>query len=155
VGALLLWLQRGLEVLARKCLEKDADLGALSSALFYLARHSVELALKGTILEYAETDSMSPKLGTHNLQALRDQLGEYLDRWGLPATDDWGEHCAKLIAHMHESDPDGERFRYPSNMKGETFELTRLDVEELIRAQWHITMYLDACCEMHSEGFKG
>src|SRR6266478_5425781 len=51
------------EVLARRCLEKDADLALLSSALFYLARHSVELALKAAILEYAETDPTQPKLG--------------------------------------------------------------------------------------------
>src|SRR4051812_29286150 len=54
------------EVLARKCLEKDADLGLLSTSLFYLARHSVELALKAAILEYAKTDETEPKLGTHS-----------------------------------------------------------------------------------------
>jgi hypothetical protein len=143
------------EILARKCIEKDADLGLLSTSLFYLARHSVELALKAAILEYAETDKTEPKLGTHSLESLWVQLGEFMDRWGLGTKDDWGEYCGKLIAHMHDSDPDGERFRYPSNRQGKTFELTRLDVEQLIRAEWHLTMYLDACCEMHSEGFKG
>jgi hypothetical protein len=143
------------EALARKCLEKNQDLTLLSSALFYLARHAVELALKSAILEFAETDDTPPKLTTHNLQALWEQLGEYMDRWGTGNKDQWGVHCGKLIAHMHESDPDGERFRYPSNLKGETFELTRLDLEELVRAEWHLTMYLDACCEMHADGFKG
>lgn len=143
------------EVLARKCLEKNADLGLLSSALFYLARHSVELALKGTILDYTETDDTPPKLGTHSLQALWDQLGEYLSRWGVPNTDEWGMLCAQMISQMHQFDPDGERFRYPSNRKGETFELTQLDVEELVRAQWHLTMYLDGCCEMRDAGYRG
>lgn len=102
-----------------------------------------------------QTDEIASKLGTHSLQALWDQLGEYMSRWGVPNTDEWGVFCTKLIAHMHDVDPDGERFRYPSNRKGETFELTMLDVEELVRAEWHLTMYLDGCCEMHSAGFRG
>jgi hypothetical protein len=76
------------EILARRCLERDADPGLLSSSLFYLARHSVELAIKGAILEYAKTDKTLPKLGTHNLQILWDQRGEYMDRWGLGEKDE-------------------------------------------------------------------
>jgi hypothetical protein len=113
------------------------------------------LALKAAILEYAKTDETEPKLGTHSLVSLWVQLGEFMDRWYLGTKDDWGEYCGKLVAHMHDSDPDGERFRYPSNRQGKKFEVTRLDVEQLVRAEWHLTMYLDACCEMHSEGFKG
>lgn len=58
--------------------------------LFLLARHSIELHLKDTIREYAKTDDMPADLGTHNLMRLWNQLGTYMERYGIPADDEWG-----------------------------------------------------------------
>src|SRR5713101_7513256 len=69
----------------------------LSTPLFFLARHSIEIALKSTILEYAETDEVAAKVDGHDLVSLWDQLSGYLERWGTPATDDRGVIVGKQI----------------------------------------------------------
>jgi hypothetical protein len=123
--------------------------------LFLLARHSIELHLKDTIREYAKTDDMPADLGTHNLMWLWNQLGTYMERYGIPADDEWGVYCDKLLNHIHEVDPDGERFRYPTARDGAPFEITRVELEGLVRAHWHITMYCDGCANMHVGGYQG
>ena len=106
--------------------------------LFYLARHSIELHLKDAILEFAKTDDVMPDLEGHGLMQLWNQFKDYMDRWGTPADDEWGVYIEKLMNHLHQHDPDGERFRYPENKKREPFGLTRVDLEDLVRAHWHI-----------------
>lgn len=146
---------RAFEALAKKALEGRKGGDPFSYPLFYLARHSIELSLKATILEYAETDEKKPSLDGHGLLHLWNELGGYLERWGVPNSDEWGAHVHRLIGHLHESDPDGERYRYPSNRRGKEFKPTYVEIEGLIRAHWHITMYLDGCSEMRSAGYRG
>jgi hypothetical protein len=143
------------DVLARKALEDWPKRSGLSTPLFYLARHSIELSLKDTILEYASTDAVPAKIDGHGLMQLWNQLLGYLERWGVPGTDEWGVYCTKLLNHIHEADPDGERFRYPTAKDGKPFELTRVELDGLIRAQWHLTIYCDGCANMHADGYKG
>ncbi len=141
--------------LAKKALETWPSRDYLAMPLFFLARHSIELHLKDTILEYARTDDTPPDLGTHGLIQLWNQLRKYMERYGIPADDEWGVYCGKLLNHVHEVDPDGERFRYPAARDGASFELTRIELEGLVRAHWHITMYCDGCANMHAEGYHG
>lgn len=145
---------RAFEELARKAFEMSHRGGNLSSPLFFLARHSVELALKSTLLEYAESDQTPPKLDGHDLVALWDQLEGYMGRWGSPATDDWGRMVRALITDIQDADPRGDRFRYPTDIKGNPFELTHIELEGLIRAHNSITSYLDGCATMHSESAR-
>jgi hypothetical protein len=71
--------------LARKAYQPGHRISNLSIPLFFLARHSIELALKGTILEYA--DDAKPE--GHDLVVLWKQLSAHMEDWGCPATDDW------------------------------------------------------------------
>jgi hypothetical protein len=146
---------RAFEELARKVFDSGHRGDNLSTPLFFLARHSIELALKSTVLEYAETDDAIPKLDGHDLATLWDQLSAYMERWGSPTTDDWGVIVAKQIADIQEVDPKGDRLRYPTDVKGKRFELTHVELEGLVRAHSSITTYLDGCATMHSEGYRG
>jgi hypothetical protein len=146
---------RAFEQLARTAFDARHRGDNLSTPLFFLARHSIELALKSTILEYAETDSMPTKVDGHDLVSLWKQLLDYMERWGSPGTDDWGIIVARQIADIQEVDPKGDRFRYPTDIKGKRFELTHVELEGLIQAHSSITTYLDACATMHSECYRG
>jgi hypothetical protein len=137
--------------LARKAYQPGHRISNLSIPLFFLARHSIELALKGTILEYA--DDAKPE--GHDLVVLWKQLSANMEDWGCPATDDWGVIVSKQIADIQEVDPRGDRFRYPTDIKGKRFELTHVELEGLIRAHNSVTSYLDGCASMHSEGYRG
>lgn len=146
---------RAFEALARNAFEDGIRGGNLGNPLFFLARHSIELELKSAIVEYTETDAILPDLAGHNLVILWDQLCGYMERWGVPATGEWGVNVAKIIADIHEADPRGDRFRYPLDIKGKPFEPTRVEIEGLIRAHNSATNYLDACAQTHSEGYRG
>jgi hypothetical protein len=146
---------RAFEALARKAFDEGARGGNLGNPLLFLARHSIELELKSAIVEYSETDDTSPELAGHNLVALWKHLCGYMERWGVPANDDWGVNVAKAIADIQEADPRGDRFRYPLDIKCQPFEPSRVEIEGLIRAHNSVTTYLDACAEMHSEGYRG
>src|SRR6266403_5225611 len=61
---------RAFDELARKAFDAGHRGSNLSTPLLFLARHSIELALKSTILEYAETDDVAPKIDGHDLVSL-------------------------------------------------------------------------------------
>jgi hypothetical protein len=146
---------RAFDELARKAFEAGRRGSNLSTPLFFLARHSIELALKSAILEYAETDDVASEIDGHDLVCLWKQLSYFMERRRTPATDDWGIIVAKQIADIQEVDPKGDRFRYPTDIKGKPFELTHVELEGLIRAHSSVTTYLDACAQMHSEDYHG
>ncbi|GGI23831.1 hypothetical protein [Bradyrhizobium guangdongense] len=148
--------QRAFDELARKVFEVGRHRASnLAYPLFFLARHSIELELKSTIAEYAKTDEVEPDLAGHHLLNLWDQLGGYMERWGLPADDDWGRLVRRLLSEIQEADPRGDRFRYPLDIKGRPFERTWVEIEGLIRAHNSITTYLDGGANMHAEKYRG
>jgi hypothetical protein len=61
---------RAFDELARKAFDDAARGANLGNALFFLARHSIELELKNIIVEYAETDDIPPQLTGHDLVTL-------------------------------------------------------------------------------------
>jgi hypothetical protein len=145
--------ERAFEQLARKAYEDGARGMHLIEPLFFLARHSIELALKATIADFAQVGDNAPQLVGHRLLDLWDELYRVMDRYGSPPNDDWGIKCRELAAHIHEVDPEGDRYRYPSNRKGIEFAGTDIDVAGLIRAHGHLTTYLDACRSMYAAGY--
>ena len=145
----------GFDELARKALEQWPNRQDLALPLFYLARHSIELALKDAIIEFAKTDDVRPEIEGHGLMQLWNQLKEYMKRWGTSPDDEWSIYVGKLLNHLHHHDPDGERFHYPENKKRVPFEWTRVDLEDLVRAHRHVTMYCDGSMSMHAEGYQG
>ncbi|QND70825.1 hypothetical protein [Tardiphaga robiniae] len=145
---------RAFEQLGRKAYEDGSRGMHLIEPLFFLARHSIELALKATIVDFAQIGEVTPQLTGHKLLDLWDQLYAVMDRYGYPPNDDWGIKCRSLVAHIHEIDPEGDRYRYPSNRKGVEFAGTNIDVEGLIKAHGHVTTYLDACRSMYAAGYS-
>ncbi len=62
---------------------------------------------------------------------------------GLETNDEWISYCTKLVNHMHEVDPDGERFRFPSNTSGVPFQFPRVELDGLAEAHERIVMVCD------------
>src|ERR1700674_1845912 len=60
------------------------------------------------------------------MRRLCSQLLAQVQRTGFPTDDDWTRYCTKLVNHVHEADPDGERFRYPSSKDGAPLIFTRM-----------------------------
>jgi hypothetical protein len=61
-----------------------------------------------------------------------------------PAEDAWSTHVGRLIQHLHDFDPDGQRFRYPEDNKGRPFHQTRIELEQLAKAHGNITLWCGA-----------
>jgi hypothetical protein len=83
--------------------------GYMPMPLFFLARHSIESqgSHRGVrSLLTACTGADRPQPGR-----LWNHLQKQIETAGFPNDDDWTRN--KLIHHIHEIDPDGERFRYP------------------------------------------
>jgi hypothetical protein len=122
--------------------------GQMTQPLFFLARHSMELSLKDAIVAYANAAGRTPTIEGHSLLRLWNELRKELRDAGWIENDNWQMHCHELINHLHEIDPDGERFRYPANIKGTSFEPSQVDLQELGVAHWHVGMFCDGCVEM-------
>jgi hypothetical protein len=112
--------------------------------MVYLARHSMELYLKWAINEYQDyLGDFSEKTDHHGLIKLWNSLIKLMEKAGAPTDTDYSKHCLQLLKHINETDPDGEQFRYPHNKKGETFELAKVDLEELVKAHYHVSTYAE------------
>jgi hypothetical protein len=74
-----------------------------------------------------------------------------INETGFATNDDWGRYCRKLIDHVSAADPDGERFRYPRDLEGVPFEYTRVELEGLIKAHYHVVSYCEASVSMLHE----
>jgi hypothetical protein len=136
--------------LAKEELERWTGQSQLAEPLFFLCRHSIELSLKDTVREYSDPPGRIAE-GHNLLQLWRDLVG-LVNAAGLgDGSDDWTIYCGKLISHIHDADPDGERFRYPSSKNGREFELTRIELEGLAVAHWHIGMYCEGTIAMLQE----
>ncbi|MCA0035062.1 hypothetical protein [Mesorhizobium sp. B263B2A] len=114
--------------------------------LFYLCRHSLELSLKNAILGCSEPEL--PDLNGHSLLQLWSRLQALVRDHGFTSDEDWTNHCGRLIQHIHDVDPDGERFRYPTDKDHKRFLFTKMDLEGLAVAHWHIGMVAEANVEM-------
>jgi hypothetical protein len=139
------------ETLAREAIELWPRADYLRLPLFNLCRHSIELALKDAI-QVVPLRSAREQIPTgHNLLKLWDQLIECFSEAGFPTDDNWTIYCRKLVKHLHDMDPTGEHFRYPSNNSGVSFKDTQVEYEGLIKAHSHITLYCDAVYSMLCE----
>jgi hypothetical protein len=70
----------------------------------------------------------------------------------MPDEEEWGQHCGRLLGHIHEIDPTGEAFRYPHKLDGRKFAYTRVELDGLAKAHRHITMYCGASLDMLEHG---
>jgi hypothetical protein len=139
------------EELAEKALERWPSGDYLGFPLFFVARHSIELAMKATTVELAEHNGSQVHLEGHRLDELWAQLLDEGGKAGFGTDDEYTYHCGDVVAHLHAFDPTGERFRYPAAKSGLPFIGADLDLEGLVRGHWLLTTYCDAISTMLSE----
>lgn len=135
------------ELLVEAATAKDRP-ERLKLPLFFLCRHALELSIKNAIIIYSESAGVVPDIKGHSLIRLWNCLMEHIRRAGFETDDEWSAHCDKLVQHIHETDPDGERFRYPSSTSGAEFDQMSVDITRLAVAQWHIGMLCDGAIGM-------
>lgn len=115
---------------------------------FFLARHSAELHLKEVIQDYcAATGNLYDAAGIHSLVSLWNRVTKLMP---IVPEDEWSAHVGRLIQHMHDFDPDGQRFRYPENNDGVPFLHTRVELEQLANAHGTITLWCEGAMDMLS-----
>jgi hypothetical protein len=119
--------------------------------MIYIARHSMELYL-WAIREYqTHLGDFSEKTDHHRLVKLWNSLIKLMKKAGAPTDDEHSKHCLRLLNHINETDPDGEQFRYPHSKEGETFELAKVDLEELVKAHYLVSTYAEGAVMMIPE----
>lgn len=139
---------RAFEIMASHYLSVHPRSDNLIIPLFYLARHSMELALKEALKECERYSPEPLKIGGHSLLKLFDKLEAYLVDNRFVETDTWSAHCRAVLAHIEATDPNGETFRYPESVKGEVFDAAEVAIEGLIQAHYHVTLLADCTVAM-------
>ncbi|QND71394.1 hypothetical protein [Tardiphaga robiniae] len=143
--------ERAFEQLAERASERWPGGGLLQLPLFYLARHSIELHIKWVIDEFGKYTGEAGLTSGHDLLALWREMQRQFVIAGMPAEEEWGEHCERLIRHMHQMDPTGEMFRYPHDRKGKPFQYTYVEFKGLEKAHHNVTLYCGASLDVLSE----
>jgi hypothetical protein len=113
--------------------------------LFFLARHAAELHLKQVIQEYSPVTGGPSDVTGHSLVALWNKAARLAQ---IPPDDHWSAHVGRLIQHLHDFDPDGQRFRYPDDIVGKPFDGTRVELERLAHAHGNVTLWCEGACDM-------
>jgi hypothetical protein len=135
---------KGFTEYAERALDDWPKKDYIIQPMVYLARHSMELYLKWAIKEYQNyLGDNSEKTHHHGLIKLWNSLIKLMEKAGAPTDTKHSAHCLGLLSHINETDPDGEQFRYPHNKEGETFELAKVDLEELVKAHYLVSTYAE------------
>lgn len=104
----------------------------------------MELYLKSAIDEYGDyVGDYSEETDRHGLIRLWNSLIKLMEKPGAPTGTKFSAQCLRLLDHIHETDPDGEQFRYPHNKDGEKFEVAKVDLEELVKAHYLVSAYAE------------
>jgi hypothetical protein len=123
--------------------------GLLLRTLLAIWRQSVELAIKSAILEIAGHIDGRPG---HNLQSLFEQLLEIRAAAGCSDDDDLAREVQAMIALVQSFDPFADRFRYPAEKCGASYEGIDVDLDELFQAHWIIVTWCEgAVVELKGE----
>ena len=142
---------RAFEIMARHTLEYPINNQSLTIPLFYLARHSMELALEEALREIAHIGVDDARTDGHDLLKLYDDLQKILKDNGVNDDGRWSNHCRRILTHIHSADPKGEHFRYPAALNGNVFPEVTVNIEGLIRAHYHMTLLADCVVTMLQE----
>jgi hypothetical protein len=100
------------EIVVQAAMTKDAQ-GRLKLPLLFLCRHTLELDIKNAIIIYSQSANVPPDIKGHSLTRLWNELMTQIQLAGFETNDEWTAHCGKLVNHINEMDPDGERFTQP------------------------------------------
>lgn len=123
----------------------------ITQPMVYLARHSMELHLKKTIKDYQDHLGDRTVTDHHSLLKLWNLMTKLIADAGYVKDDVYAKYCVKLLNHVHDADPDGERYRYPHDTKGQPYGFTKVDLEGLVKAHWNVTTYAEGSAMMLAE----
>jgi hypothetical protein len=134
--------------------DKGSRQGFLIYPIIYLYRHHIELTLKSiirTAYSLLATGKSSDPLTQHDLsklwtlaRPLLNAVSEIADNSAFPLDD--LEGIDSYIRQMHEHDPDGQRFRYPTTRKGTPSlrsGLSSINIRDLSNALEKLADYLE------------
>ncbi|KPM19499.1 hypothetical protein VM77_06130, partial [Citromicrobium sp. JL31] len=125
--------------------------GLLIQPMLSLWRQSIELSLKAAIIYIAGEIPGNPG---HKLDALFSELIAAISSFGLSVDDHLTASVSDMIALAQSIDPIADRFRYPTNKKGEVFERLSTDLDELFQAHWIIVTYCEGAA-IEVEALRG
>jgi hypothetical protein len=106
------------EELAEPALAQWPKRDFMTQPMVYLARHSMELHLKRTIGHYQKHLGDKTPTDHHSLLKLWYLMTKLVRDAGYIKDDEYGNYCVKLLNHVHEPDPDGDRYRYLTISRG-------------------------------------
>lgn len=116
----------------------------LQFPIFLLARHSIELHLKKVIADVsAHNGTPADPVANHGLLALWDFAFAQLKKARAPIDLASTAECRKVVEHLHEADPDGQRFRYPHSLSGTAFQYNRVELEKFAKAYAHVIYWCE------------
>jgi len=105
-----------------------------------LCRHSLELTLK-LVIQIVDNGLIGDiDLNRHSLIYLWDRMHAILRAIGVPIDERWFADGEALIRRIHNADPWGEAFRYPSSRGGKA-RWRQIELSQLIRLHEQITNY--------------
>ena len=136
-------------VLANEATRRHSGTTQLDAPVFYLGRHSIELHIKACLKRLHGWDwDREHAIGGHSLQALWEDLVLAMNNGDIDTSDRWSRHIDRILRHLDAADPSGNRFRYPEDRKGVVYPYMAVDLDELIKAHWHVEIYHSALMEM-------
>jgi hypothetical protein len=114
--------------------------GLLELPLLSLWRQSVELSFKSAISDIEGGIEKSPN---HDLTKLFQKLAKISTDVGLSLDDDLTRDVEAMIEQVQSFDPFADRFRYPENKRGESYEGITVDLDKLFQAHWIIVTWCE------------
>ena len=139
---------RAAELAVEGCSRQDRNL--ILYPVFWLCRHSIELALKhstnvGTHWQSKNTDHQPPH--GHKILALWNRLRPIIDECFPSCESDRPEAVGRMIERFAELDPGGQVFRYPLGTKKERHFEDNLcvDLTDLTKSTREIFNFLKGC----------
>lgn len=121
--------------------------------IIFCYRHFLELTLKAMLEEYGSMGNIASNWSHHRLEDLWRDFRTLLRHLGADQPEEQGtEAVEQCIAEFAKIDPFSETFRYPTNRKGQSFDVDD-DVIDLL--QLRDTMRAIENYFMGSDGFLG
>ncbi|MBZ9920179.1 hypothetical protein LB517_24550 [Mesorhizobium sp. BR1-1-12] len=137
----------GFVALADSVADKVAEKEFFLLPLYMLARHSMELSLKAALVEFPAYTGIPADLEGHRLLNLFNNLCRQVEGIGIPIEHEWTWRTKDILQHIHDYDPNGDRFRYPETKSGQKFADMAITFDQLVRCHGVVTIFADASAD--------
>jgi hypothetical protein len=128
--------ERGFETMWDQA-QRDGG-GLLIHPLLMLWRQSVELAIKSAIYQLS---GGPPANLSHNLTKMFERLLAARLELGWNDDDNYTQKVINTVAYVQSFDPFADRFRYPTDRTGQSYEGVHVDLDELYKSHFIITTW--------------